>query len=252
MLVAQVHGLTTSRLIVLFATGLLIMSMVSGAESGSNPSSGNEVTSCSSSLNSCSDKSPEGKPCDDCDSSSSSESNSTSTTSPNNATAGSGTSNSESTTDGAEGSADTGDCPLSLPSVGDVVHLAMVSGAHDVGEPWQIDVGFGPARPLNYLSRLTRIGDEAKIFFPSHQGVVKFSQLDAGSDEYAMVPGELILPPDSTLLFSNVGTTAILTMADGRVWQYSLAPPPAGVTGWPTVYQLTEMTNRQGFSITLQ
>jgi len=131
----------------------------------------------------------------------------------------------------------------------------MISGDLEASESWAIDVGFGPARPLNYLTRLAKTSaTTVQVFLPDRQGVVNFTL--GGNGDFVMNEGELALPIGSVVSFSVAGDVAILTMSDGRVWSYADASNVTGAPPLPptiqAVYRITRMTTRQGFHTNIQ
>ena len=155
-----------------------------------------------------------------------------------------------------------GSCPLSLPAPGRPVQLAMISGARDVVfEGWEQAVGFGPHRPLNYLSR-ARIdpdGRKVVVYFPSAQEHVAFTAIPEEKGRFKRQGGVFSIPASSIVEMD--GNTLRLRLGDGRFWRYQPAAgqsaagqPAAGqaATGQSAaggVYDVAEMVNRHGYTI---
>lgn len=136
-------------------------------------------------------------------------------------------------------------CPLSLSSPGRPVQLAMMVDRREIIQGWEMEVGFGPRRPLNYLARIKidPAENEPALYMPARQSVMKFER-KGNRAEYTPAFDAPVLYPDTIL--RQTGPSWELFFPDGRRWIFE--KPDAG----GHIYNITAMVDSLDRSVTFK
>ncbi len=133
-------------------------------------------------------------------------------------------------------------CPVSLPSPGMRVKLSLMLDKRPEIESWQIPIGFGERRPLNYLmrARIPANGESAEIYLAARTSLIAFERVEGNGEAIIYKPSDPAPSISANCRLTVIGQRAELRFPDGANWVFM---PDADN---PTLYTVAEMRDRWG------